>query len=89
MFNYSIFSYSNSAWLLPQLSQLGADALKVDWRVNLRSVSEAGAKVVQGNLDPTLLFADTPRLTREAQRILEEGIALKGPHIQSWARNLA
>jgi len=52
----------------------------VDWRVPLDKAAEriaavSGPKVLQGNLDPALLFAGTEPLTREVNRIKGEAAA--------------
>jgi uroporphyrinogen decarboxylase len=73
-----IYFSTMSAGLLPELATLGADALSVDWRVSLGRLPHYGVNVAQGNLDPTLLYSDSARLSREVQRVLEEGRLLKG-----------
>ncbi|MFC7344288.1 uroporphyrinogen decarboxylase [Saccharopolyspora griseoalba] len=67
--------------LLGTLRTAGADVVGVDWRVGLdeaalrlRAAEPAGpAPVVQGNLDPAVLFAGWDAVEREVHRILEEG----------------
>lgn len=58
--------------LLPFLPGTGATAWSVDWRVDLADVRRAHPRVpLQGNLDPTLLFAPPDHLRRETTRMLE------------------
>jgi uroporphyrinogen decarboxylase len=72
--------------LLPAMREAGADVVGVDWRVPLdtavRRLREAAPElplpVVQGNLDPALLFAGVPALQREVERIVGEGKAAAG-----------
>ena len=62
--------------LLPHLPETGADAWSVDWRVPLEEVRARHPGVpLQGNLDPTLLFAPPELLRRETTWMLE---ALQG-----------
>jgi uroporphyrinogen decarboxylase len=66
--------------LLGLMRQAGADVVGIDWRVPLDEAARrlgAGA-VVQGNLDPALLFADWPVVERETRRIVAEGRAAAG-----------
>ncbi|AHI00167.1 uroporphyrinogen decarboxylase [Kutzneria viridogrisea] len=72
--------------LLPAMREAGADVVGVDWRIpldeaarRLRAARPEGPEpVVQGNLDPALLFAGWPVLEREVRRIVEEGRAAGG-----------
>ncbi len=53
--------------------ELGADAISVDWTLELEKVRrKIGDKVaIQGNLDPTVLYADPSFIKREARKVLE------------------
>jgi uroporphyrinogen decarboxylase len=72
--------------LLPAMREAGADVVGVDWRtpldVAVKRLKEAAPDlpppVVQGNLDPALLFAGLPALEREIGRIKREGQAAAG-----------
>ncbi|HEX6344735.1 uroporphyrinogen decarboxylase [Umezawaea sp.] len=72
--------------LLPAMREAGADVVGVDWRIPLdvavRRLREAAPElpvpVVQGNLDPALLFAGVPALQREVERIVAEGRSAAG-----------
>ncbi|KAA2253354.1 uroporphyrinogen decarboxylase [Solihabitans fulvus] len=72
--------------LLGAMRQAGADVVGVDWRIPLdtavrrlrQAVPDGPAPVVQGNLDPALLFAEGPALEREVNRIVAEGRAAGG-----------
>ncbi len=57
--NVPVIYYVNGIGnLVPELKEIGADVIGVDWRINLSEVRrQLGEKtIVQGNLDPTLLF---------------------------------
>lgn len=65
--------------LLGLMGQAGADVVGVDWRTPLENaIPLVGDKVVQGNLDPTLVFAPTDVMTARAGEIIEAGRAAKG-----------
>ena len=60
--------------LLGAMGQAGADVVGVDWRIPLDEAAlRAPGKVLQGNLDPALLFAERSVLDAEVRRIVEEG----------------
>ncbi|PME07389.1 uroporphyrinogen decarboxylase [Corynebacterium ulcerans] len=63
--------------LLATMSEAGSEVMGVDWRVPLDVAAEriharSGAKVLQGNLDPALLFAGEDVLKTEIERICAE-----------------
>jgi uroporphyrinogen decarboxylase len=70
----------NSAMLLDQMGEAGADVVGVDWRTPLEyGIDTIGPeRVVQGNLDPTLVFAPTGVMLQRAGDIIETGKRAKG-----------
>lgn len=65
--------------LLGLMGEAGADVVGVDWRVPLASgIERIGGRVVQGNLDPSLVFAPTELLLERAAEVLEVGRAAPG-----------
>ncbi len=65
--------------LLGLMGDAGADVVGVDWRTPLASaIPLVGDRVVQGNLDPTLVFAPTDVMTARAGEIIEAGRAARG-----------
>ncbi|MFT4188977.1 MAG: uroporphyrinogen decarboxylase [Aeromicrobium sp.] len=65
--------------LLGAMGEAGADVVGVDWRVPLdEAVRRVGDRSVQGNLDPTTLFAPPEVVAAEARRVLDEGLAARG-----------
>jgi uroporphyrinogen decarboxylase len=67
-----VFTKGGGLWL-DEMAKLDCEVLGLDWTANLgRARAIAGAsKALQGNLDPTALFAEAPQIEREAQRVLE------------------
>jgi uroporphyrinogen decarboxylase len=65
--------------LLGLMGEAGADVVGVDWRVPLgEGVRRAGGRAVQGNLDPSLVFAPTEVMLSRAAEVLEAGRAAPG-----------
>ena len=65
--------------LLGLMGEAGADVVGVDWRVPFEEgVRRVGGRVVQGNLDPTLVFAPTEVMTARADEIIAAGKAAPG-----------
>lgn len=68
-----------TANLLTLMGEAGADVVGVDWRTPLGSaIPLVGDRGVQGNLDPTMVFAPTKLMTARAGEIIEAGRAAKG-----------
>lgn len=66
-----------TAELLPDMATVGTEVVGVDWRTPLdtaaaRIAATSGPKVLQGNLDPAMLFAGTDVVRREVARIKAE-----------------
>jgi uroporphyrinogen decarboxylase len=66
--------------LLGAMGDVGADVVGVDWRVPLdEAVRRVGPdRAVQGNLDPTLLFAPTHIVETRAAEIIAAGRTARG-----------
>ena len=65
--------------LLGLMGDAGADVVGVDWRVPLaEGIRRVGGRVVQGNLDPSLVFAPTEVMLERAAEVLEAGRAAPG-----------
>jgi uroporphyrinogen decarboxylase len=69
----------NSALLLDQMGEAGADIVGVDWRTPLDwAIDRIGPdRGVQGNLDPTLVFAPAEVMTARAAEVIEAGRAAR------------
>jgi uroporphyrinogen decarboxylase len=65
--------------ILDLMGAAGAEVVGVDWRVPLaEGVRRVGGRSVQGNLDPTLVFAPTEVMLERADQVLAAGRAAPG-----------
>ncbi len=65
--------------LLGLMGEAGADVVGVDWRVPLADgIARVGNRAVQGNLDPSLVFAPTEVMLARATEVVEAGRAARG-----------
>ncbi|HCY62919.1 MAG TPA: uroporphyrinogen decarboxylase [Oxalobacteraceae bacterium] len=66
-----VFTKGGGLWL-EQIADIGADAVGLDWTVNLGEArARVGHKVaLQGNLDPNVLFASPAQIRAEATKVL-------------------
>jgi len=66
-----VFTKGGGLWL-EQIAQIGAEAVGLDWTVNLGEARRrVGDKVaLQGNLDPAVLFADAEQIRTEVSKTL-------------------
>jgi uroporphyrinogen decarboxylase len=67
-----VFTKGGGGWLA-ELAESGADAVGLDWTVNLEKARAAvGHRVaLQGNLDPNVLFANAKTIEAEVKRVLD------------------
>jgi uroporphyrinogen decarboxylase len=67
-----VFTKGGGAWLA-KIAAIGCDAVGVDWATDLKEarVSVADRVAIQGNLDPSALFAPPDVLRSETLRVLE------------------
>lgn len=74
-----IFFGENLSHLLPYVIELNADAISLDWRIDLRKLySEYPYLVIQGNLDPWYLFLKDDILRDKVKDILRYGNGFAG-----------
>jgi uroporphyrinogen decarboxylase len=66
-----LFTKGGGAWLA-EMAQADCDALGVDWTTDLGTARGAvqGRKALQGNLDPSTLYASPPVIREQVQRVL-------------------
>lgn len=76
VFAKGVSSYKN-------LAELKCDALGVDWTKNIGDVRAEieGKKALQGNLDPTVLYAPKKKIREETERVLQSYGADGSGHI--------
>ena len=70
------------------MGEAGADVVGVDWRTPLADGASplVGDRAVQGNLDPTLVFAPTEVMLARAAEIDRGRPRRPGPHLQPRPR---
>lgn len=75
-----LYFVKNSGTMLELVKEAGSDVIGLDWHVNLGKARDLlGDDVaVQGNLDPTVLYAPQPYIEKEVQRILDENAGRPG-----------
>ena len=67
-----VFTKGGGLWL-PEMAGIGADALGLDWTMNLgRARALVGDKVaLQGNMDPSVLYGSAAQIEKEVARLLQ------------------
>jgi uroporphyrinogen decarboxylase len=61
--------------LLLEFNDLPVDVIGLDWRTSITEARQMGiTKVVQGNLDPTILLTDWETIEKRTKAILDEGM---------------
>jgi uroporphyrinogen decarboxylase len=75
-----IYFVKGGGTMLELVKEAGADVVGLDWHVNLGKARDIlGDQVaVQGNLDPTVLYAPKDYIEKEVQRILNENAERPG-----------
>ncbi len=68
-----LFTKGGSGWL-ESMAESGADALGLDWTIELSSARQrVGDRVaLQGNMDPTVLYSNPQRVRAEVATLLEQ-----------------
>ena len=69
----TLFTKGGGLWL-EAVAETGCDAIGLDWTVNLHNARQrVGHKVaLQGNMDPSVLYASAARIEQEVQQILAD-----------------
>jgi len=67
----TLFTKNAGLWL-EKIAQTGCDGIGLDWTIDMsEAIARVGDKVcLQGNMDPSLLYAPNQRITQEAEKIL-------------------
>ena len=68
-----VFTKGGGQWL-EAMSEVGADALGLDWTTNLAEAKKrvAGKVALQGNIDPSILFGSEALIRQSARSVLDE-----------------
>ena len=78
-----VFTKGCAPWI-KEISEIGADAMGVDWTVSLGEVRALTQDRVslQGNLEPSVLFAGTEVVREQARKVIEDfGQVSNGGHV--------
>ena len=69
----TLFTKGGSAWL-EQIAATGCDGIGLDWTIEIGEAEKRiGSKVaLQGNLDPSVLYASPEIITAEAYKVLDQ-----------------
>jgi uroporphyrinogen decarboxylase len=70
-----VMLYANaSGGLLERMGQVGADVIGLDWTIDMKDArNRLGAnQVVQGNLDPAVLFAEKDTIKSAVEDVLQK-----------------
>ena len=69
-----IYYLNNGSYLAHHMENIDADVIGIDWRQDIGHARRTfgRSKAVQGNLDPTVLFASPEEVRSRARRILDE-----------------
>ncbi|PWR00468.1 uroporphyrinogen decarboxylase [Leucothrix pacifica] len=69
----TLFTKNGGRWA-QHIAATGCDAMGVDWTIDLKEVvTEVGDKVaLQGNMDPSVLYADAQTIQTEVKRVLSD-----------------
>jgi uroporphyrinogen decarboxylase len=72
-----IIYFFRGGHLFEPAKTLPADALSLDWTIDLEKALRETDKTVQGNLDPSVLYADTETIKGEVQNLLSRVAAIR------------
>lgn len=66
-----LYFFRGSASFLRALEKLRMDALSLDWTVDLYTAMRESGKVIQGNLDPAVLYCKEDTIVERVQGLLK------------------
>lgn len=67
----TLFTKGGGLWL-DTISKSGADAIGVDWTVDLNQIEQKGKIAIQGNLDSSILYANKETIESNVESVLSE-----------------
>lgn len=86
-----VFTKGGGQWL-EDIVQCGADAVGVDWTVNLSQARQRLQDQVafQGNMDPMVMFGGAEAVTKEVRRVIDDfGVVGKGGHVFNFGHGIS
>lgn len=86
-----VFTKGGGQWL-EDIVQCGADAVGVDWTVNLSQARQRLRDQVafQGNMDPMVMFGGAEAVTKEVRRVIDDfGVVGKGGHVFNFGHGIS
>ncbi|GGE57864.1 uroporphyrinogen decarboxylase [Paenalcaligenes hominis] len=86
-----VFTKGGGQWL-EDIVQCGADAVGVDWTVNLTRARQRLQDQVafQGNMDPMVMFGGAEAVTKEVRRVIDDfGVVGKGGHVFNFGHGIS
>ncbi len=67
----TLFTKGGGLWL-DTICKSGSDAIGVDWTVDLNLIAQKGNIAVQGNLDPSILYANEETIESQVESVLTD-----------------
>ena len=67
----TLFTKGSGLWL-DTICQSGSDAIGVDWTVDLNLIAQKGNIAIQGNLDPSILYANKETIESQVESVLTD-----------------
>ncbi|OCF94962.1 uroporphyrinogen decarboxylase [Gilliamella apicola] len=67
----TLFTKGGGLWL-DTICQSGSDAIGVDWTVDLNLIAQKGNIAIQGNLDPSILYANKETIESQVESVLTD-----------------
>lgn len=67
----TLFTKGGGLWL-DTISKSGGDAIGVDWTVDLNQIEQKGKIAIQGNLEPSILYANKETIESNVESVLSE-----------------
>ncbi|OTQ35319.1 uroporphyrinogen decarboxylase [Gilliamella apis] len=67
----TLFTKGGGLWL-DTICQSGSDAIGVDWTVDLNLIAQKGNIAIQGNLDPSILYANRETIESQVESVLTD-----------------
>ena len=86
-----VFTKGGGQWL-EDIVQCGADAVGVDWTVNLAKARQRlqDSVAIQGNMDPMVMFGGAEAVQKEVRRVIDDfGVVGQGGHVFNFGHGIS